>query len=74
MRPYATSVRGHIADIFFLKSRQVPLNGLTPESLGMILRVQGISDMSIERLLEQTVQVLLQASYTRSLRPHILGA
>ena len=35
---------------------KVPLNGLTPESLGMILRVQGISDMSIERLLEQTVQ------------------
>jgi hypothetical protein len=52
----------------------VPLNGLTPESLGMILRVQGISDMSIERLLEQTVQVPLQASYTRSLRPHTLGA
>ena len=35
---------------------KVPLNGLTPESLGMILRVQGISDMSIERLLEQSVQ------------------
>jgi hypothetical protein len=35
---------------------KVPLNGHTPESLGMILRVQGISDMSIERLLEQTVQ------------------
>jgi len=34
---------------------KVALNGLTPESLGMILRVQGISDMSIERLLEQTV-------------------
>ena len=34
---------------------KVPLNGLTPESLGMILRVQGISDMSIERLLEQAV-------------------
>ena len=35
---------------------KVPLNGLTPESLGMILRVQGISDMSIERLLEQSLQ------------------
>ena len=52
----------------------MPLNGLTPESLGMILRVQGISDMSIERLLEQTVQVLLKASYTSSLRPRTLVA
>jgi hypothetical protein len=40
----------------------------------MILRVQGISDMSIERLLEQTVQVLLKASYTSSSRPHTLVA
>jgi len=50
----ATLVRfvdaGRRADIV-----KVPLNGLTPESLGMILRVQGISDMSIERLLEQAV-------------------
>ena len=35
---------------------KVPLNGLTPESIGQILRVQGISDMSIERLVEQAVQ------------------
>ena len=35
---------------------KVPLNGLNSESLAMILRVQGISDMSIERLVEQTIQ------------------
>ena len=35
---------------------KVPLNGHTPETLGAIMRVQGISDMSVERLIEQTVQ------------------
>ena len=55
---------GAILLTFLFPSRQVPLNGLTPESLGMILRVQGISDMSIERLLEQTVQVQLSVLLT----------
>mmetsp|Transcript_30101 Transcript_30101/g.96833 ORF Transcript_30101/g.96833 Transcript_30101/m.96833 type:complete len:734 (-) Transcript_30101:1652-3853(-) len=34
---------------------KVPLNGLTPDSLRMILCVQGISDWSIERMLEQAI-------------------
>jgi hypothetical protein len=34
---------------------QVPLNAYTPETLGSVARVRGISDFSIERLIEQTV-------------------
>ena len=35
--------------------RQVPLNFVTPNSLASILKVQGISDWSIERIVEQSL-------------------
>jgi len=34
---------------------KVPLNSVTPEHLDCILRVQGISDWSVERLVEQSI-------------------
>lgn len=38
-----------------VKVVKVPLNAFTPSNLNGILRVKGISDMSIERIIEQTV-------------------
>uniref|UniRef100_A0A7S2WJG4 Uncharacterized protein n=1 Tax=Mucochytrium quahogii TaxID=96639 RepID=A0A7S2WJG4_9STRA len=34
---------------------KVPLNSITPESLMHILRIQGISDWSVERVIEQSI-------------------
>ena len=38
-----------------VKVVKVPLNAFTPSNLNGILRVKGISDMSIERIIEQTI-------------------